>query len=278
MWSKNLKSLPPSAEEATTRLIAAAVLTQAGIPCIVWGEEMLAWIHGVPTFIFYTLHLLVPENQLDNATQTLTSLLPEYAVTDPHDNYTDGWIFLPREEKKKFQELGRFPHASPLSRRLIHVSLASEKEAKGTASTARQTDIPEFITLTPDSFFHLNATDLSPNTLVSLPEPIPPSLEKVRFPSLPTLYDSLLSTMNAPERYEYSFGLKMQLKQYIGYLHLYCFSEYVRKWFKEVKDLPEPIKEVGLALREENKERFWKMWIRDEPYSDDSDDDWRNGD
>jgi hypothetical protein len=104
----------------------------------------------------------------------------------------------------------------------------------------------EYITLTPESFFHLSATD---PTLVSLPEPIPPSLEKVRFPGLSTLYDALLSTINAPEQSEYSFGLEMQLKQYIGYLHLYCFSEYVRKWYKDVKDLPEPILEVGLALR-----------------------------
>ena len=236
---------------------------------------MLAWIHRVPTLIFYSLHLVVPENQLEKASQTLTSLLPEYALMDPHDDYTDAWIFLPREEKKMFQEMGRFPHASPLSRRLIHTRLASEKEANGTASMSRQTDIPEYITLTPDSFFHMSATD---PTLVSLPEPIPPSLEKVRFPALPTLFDALLSTKNAPENSEYSFGFEMQLKQFIGYLKLYCFSEYLRNWYKEVKDLPEPILKVGLALRPENKERFWQMWLRDEPYSDDSDDDWRNGD
>ena len=55
----------------------------------------------------------------------------------------------------------------------------------------------------------------------------------------------------------------MQLKQYLGYLHLYCFSDYFRGWYKKVKDLPEPIREVGLALRVENKPRFWKMWLRD---------------
>ena len=131
MWSKNLKSSSPSAEEATTRLVATAVLTQAGIPCIVWGEEALAWIHRVPTFVFYTLHLLVPESQLKTACQTLTTLPPEYALTDPRNNYTDGWIFLPREEKKTFQELGRFPHASPLSRRLVHTGLA-----RGTAASS----------------------------------------------------------------------------------------------------------------------------------------------
>jgi hypothetical protein len=101
--------------------------------------------------------------------------------------------------------------------------------------------------------------------------------KKVRFLGLSTLYDALLSTINAPEQFEYSFGLEMQLKQYIGYLHLYCFSEYVRKWYKGVKDLLKPILEVGLALRTENK-RFWQMWLRDEPYLDDLDDDWRNGD
>jgi len=81
---------------------------------------------------------------------------------------------------------------------------------------------------------------------------------------------------DAPERFDcgYSSGLHMELRQYLGYLHRYCFSEYVRVWYKEVKDLPEPIRAVGLALREENQPRFWEMWLRDEPYSDDSDDDW----
>ena len=55
---------------------------------------------------------------------------------DPRKDYTDGWIFMPRE-KKMFQELGRFPHASLLSRRLIHTGLASVKEAEGTASSRR---------------------------------------------------------------------------------------------------------------------------------------------
>jgi hypothetical protein len=175
----------PTAVEATTRLVAAAVLTQAGIPCVVWGDELHAWIHRVPTFIFYTPHILVPESQLEK-TQTLTSLLPEYAMMAGY--------YIPA--KRGEEEMGRSPHAaSPLSRRLMHTNLASEKKAKGTASTARQTDIPEYITLTPDSFFYLSATD---PTLVSLPDAIPPSLEKVCFLGLSTLYDALLSTINAP--------------------------------------------------------------------------------
>lgn len=278
MWSKNLKSSPPPAEELTSRLLAASVLTQTGIPCVVWGEEALAWIHRVPTHIFYTPHLLVPESQLEKASQTLSSLLPEYAVTDPRSDYAGGWPLMPGE-KEKFQEQGRFPHASPLSRRLVHTGLDSEKEAQQTQNARRQTHIPEYITLTPDSFFHLDATDsTSTSRLVSLPEPIPPSLTDVRFPALPTMYDAFFLMIHAPERLEYSCGLRMELRRFLGYLHLYCFSEYVRGWYKEIKDLPEPIRAVGLALREENQPRFWEMWLRDEPYSDDSDDDWRNGD
>ena len=265
MWSKDLQSSPASAEELTSRLLAAAVLTQAGIPCVVWGEEALSWIHSVPTHIFYRLHLLVPENQLEKASQTLIDLLPEYAVTDPHDDIDD-WRFMPGE-KEKYQQQGRFPHASPLSRRLIYTGLIAEKKAKQTQHSRRQICIPEYIILTPDSFFHLSATDST--SLVSLPDPIPPSLKDVRFPSLSTMYDALLSMLNAPERFEhYSSGLRMELRRYLGYLHLYCFSEYVRVWYKEVKDLPEPIRAVGLALGRENQPRFWEMWIRDEPYSD----------
>ena len=143
MWSKNLKSSPPPAEELTSRLLAASVLTQTGIPCVVWGEEALAWIHRVPTHIFYTLHLLVPESQLEKASQTLSSLLPEYAVTDPRSDYAGGWPLMPGE-KEKFQEQGRFPHASPLSRRLVHTGLDSEKEAQQTQNARRQTHIPEY--------------------------------------------------------------------------------------------------------------------------------------
>jgi hypothetical protein len=86
------------------------------------------------------------------------------------------------------------------------------------------------------------------------------------------MYDTLLSMVNVPERSQYSSGLVQQLQEYLGYLHLYRFSDYVKGWYKEVKDLPDPIREVGLALRAENQPRFWNMWLRDEPFADDSDD------
>ncbi|KAG5645108.1 hypothetical protein DXG03_006922 [Asterophora parasitica] len=39
------------------------------------------------------------------------------------------------------------------------------------------------------------------------------------------MYDALLSMINAPEKSEYSTGLTQQLAIYLGYLHLYYFSD-----------------------------------------------------
>ncbi|KAG5640993.1 hypothetical protein DXG03_006447 [Asterophora parasitica] len=271
MWSVYLKAELPSDAFLISRLRPAVALADANIPCIVWGEEALAWIHGVPTYTFNTLHLLVPETQIELASNTLTRVLPEYAPNDPRTNYPfPDWLFAPRE-KEKFQALGRFPYASPLTVRLSHTRLAS---AIDHPSVRRNISTLDHIVLTPDSFFHLSATDTT--SLVSLPSLTPPSLSAVRFSSLPTMYDALFSTISAPERSEYSTGLGQDLDIYLGYLHLYYFSEYVKGWYKELKDLPEPIREVSLALRAENQPRFWEMWLKDEPFEDASDDesDW----
>ena len=90
------------------------------------SRDSLRYLGGRRSLPGYTvsLHILhfSPSGSLKStqkASQILTSLLPEYAVTDPRTDYIDGWLFMPRE-KKTCQELGRFPHASPLSRQLIH--------------------------------------------------------------------------------------------------------------------------------------------------------------
>ncbi|KAG5641933.1 hypothetical protein DXG03_003943 [Asterophora parasitica] len=271
MWGVHLKADPPPDAFLLSRLRPAVALADAGIPCVVWGEEALAWIHGVPTYTYQTLHLLVPLPHLHSASITLTRALPDYAPDDPAADYRiPPWVFSVGE-KETFKARAQFPNGSPLSVRLTHTRFASVVEDP---LGYRNTGTLDHILLTPDSFFHLSATD--PASLVSLPPSTPPSLSIVRFPSLPTMYDALFSTINAPERPEYSTWLWQQLRTYLAYLHLYCFSEYVKGWYKELEDLPEPIREVGLALRPENQARFWKMWLRDEPYSDDSDsdDDW----
>lgn len=47
----------------------------------------------------------------------------------------------------------------------------------------------------------------------------------------------------------------------------------VAHWYKDLYDLPKPIRADGLALHPENQPRFGKIWSRNELYSDDEDDD-----
>ncbi|KAJ7678915.1 hypothetical protein DFH06DRAFT_501235 [Mycena polygramma] len=266
MWHRWLPE-PPTAEYIALRLHAATVLTESQIPCIVWGEEALRWIHRVPTFVFSTLHLLVPDDQLECASDTLTRLLP-YAVVDPRTDDPHPWLLV-KGEKERFRAEGRLPYAAPSTIKLSHTAWVPGPVLTGIGA---RTDTPQHILLSPDSFFHLSATDA--RCLVTLPSwntvTLPPSLYELRFPALPNMYDTLT---NAPNKSQYSFGLCQKLREYLAYLHLYRFSAYVKKWYKEVEDLPDSIREVGLALRQENQPRFWAMWLRNEPFSDDDSDD-----
>lgn len=254
MWDVNLTFSLPKETHLISRLRPVA--------CVIWGEEALAWIHGVSTYIFDTLHLLVPEHQLLEASHTLVQLLPVYAPADPCIDYTCKWLFFGRE--------GAFP-----SPRQISAGVSSSILFTHTAfpPDQQQTDVHNH--LTPDAFFHMSATNSA--SLVSLPPSTLTSLNTVRVPALPTFYGALLSTIHAPAsvRAEHSFGLKKQLKICLGQLHLYRAAEYVRGWYKEIHELPEPIRDVGFALRPDNPPRFWEMWFWDEPYSDDEECNWR---
>ncbi|KAG5637769.1 hypothetical protein DXG03_004325 [Asterophora parasitica] len=118
------------------------------------------------------------------------------------------------------------------------------------------------ILLTPDSFFHSSATNTK-----SLISPTTDSTVAQRR-TLPVAFDNVRRAPldDAPERSEYSSRLKERLREHLAYLHTYPFSEYESGLYKEVQDLPKPIREVGLALRVENQRRLWAMWLREEPY------------
>ncbi|THH17587.1 hypothetical protein EW146_g3267 [Bondarzewia mesenterica] len=49
-----------------TRLNPARAMTDAQIPCLVWAEDALSFVHLVPTCLF-ALQLLVPDEHLEAA-------------------------------------------------------------------------------------------------------------------------------------------------------------------------------------------------------------------
>lgn len=78
--------------------------------------------------------------------------------------------------------------------------------------------------------------------------------EQARFPyascnDILTMYDALLSTINAPERSEYASGLSHGVETESRVTSSLLL---LRLCQGEVKDLPESIQEVGLALWIEN--------------------------
>ena len=262
----DLVGIPSIPEPAflVSRLTPARLLAEANIPCVVWGEEALCWIHTVPTLIFSTLHLLVSHNQLDEAVRTLTQLLPGYALTDSDPKYAASPAELLPSERAKYLQDGRLPHAFPHSIRLA-VNAPD-------AAPVIQRSLAQYILLTPDSFFHFDAADAK--SLQPLPNPVPPSLQDVRFPKLAAFYDALLSTLAHPHRDAYAFRLRQQLHEYVAYLTTYAFREYVKCSYKEVDELPLRIREVGDALTAENRETFYAQFMRQYSDEDLEDDDW----
>ena len=122
MWRKNLKSSPPSAEEATsTRLVAAAVLTQAGIPCVVWGYTVSLPSYSTHSTFWFLINskkrakLLLPSPQSAQS-QILVIIMPMAGYSRPERG------------RRRFKSWADF---YMLHLYLGDSFLASEKEAKG---------------------------------------------------------------------------------------------------------------------------------------------------
>ncbi|CAA7259465.1 unnamed protein product [Cyclocybe aegerita] len=65
-------SCPWPEESKQHRLAPAVSLSKAGIPCVVWAEDALAFIHLVPTGLS-SLQLLIPDELIHKATSILTT-------------------------------------------------------------------------------------------------------------------------------------------------------------------------------------------------------------
>ena len=66
---------PYSIRTQQGRLKPASALHKAGIKCLVWGEDALAFIYLVPTRLF-DLHLVVPDQDVNRASNEIMQSLP----------------------------------------------------------------------------------------------------------------------------------------------------------------------------------------------------------
>ena len=80
---------PSGQDEQLARLGPPTAVSDAGIPCMVYGEDALSIIHFVPTVLF-DMHLIVADNAIDDAISAITSSLPYFhSKTDPAKRWND---------------------------------------------------------------------------------------------------------------------------------------------------------------------------------------------
>ncbi|KAF9016229.1 hypothetical protein BDZ89DRAFT_1104024 [Hymenopellis radicata] len=195
---------PSWPSEQLARLGPPTVLLQAGIPCVVWAEDALSIVHRVPTVLFDT-EILVSDDDLQRAAQTICSKLP-YAMDNDDE---DGWKDLVLFNKDR-------PHAFDIGGATLFLRHHNPV-------WARENEMADRILLHAASVFHFDVHDPSRTCL----NPEPPSEESrgVRFPTLAAFYDALIATQVYPPRPFIHTMFEHRMACWISYLTLYTLSD-----------------------------------------------------
>ncbi|KAF9817462.1 hypothetical protein IEO21_03419 [Rhodonia placenta] len=166
-----------STEDELTRLRPALAIANANIPCLVWGEDALAFVHCVPTVLFQ-FHLIVPDDALEAACRAIMESLPYKKLDAPHPTWQEYGMVDPSR-----------PSCYPSS-----VTLECTGDMEELASLSADTSIA----VHPQSFWSVDVRDTSRS--VSL-EPAPPHDQRIR---LPTSQDMRLFWTRFPKRTNHS--------------------------------------------------------------------------
>ncbi|KAK7060582.1 hypothetical protein VNI00_001348 [Paramarasmius palmivorus] len=226
---------PSGPIEQHTRLTPARALVQAGIPCVVWAEDALSFVHFVPTGLF-TFQILVPDELLEHATDTITSTLPCYRrapVPEGYQHWVELRIFNPLQPPC-------FPNAIPLV-------------------TSDNQNVPEHIIVHPASFWSFNMHDLSKTTALSPAYHSDDST--IRFPALHAFIDSMITTILEPPGglHMRSKTLETRLRTFLGYLFTYTPAMRAEPPLLPDGSLEPGLKGVYEGIGEENRPYFMSL-------------------
>ena len=159
---------PPHPEEQHQRLVALRLLTSRSIPCILWAEDALNYVHSVPTMLF-DQQVLVPDDLLESASSALVKG-PHSAVpfTPEYADYSD--------------ESGT---DSSFPRGILHLLDPPHYNSNEYASQ------PLYVLLLPQSYFGLDVR--SKERFQSLVPPLPPSNAGILAPKYHTFLEGLVA-------------------------------------------------------------------------------------
>ncbi|KAK7061306.1 hypothetical protein R3P38DRAFT_3166285 [Favolaschia claudopus] len=144
---------PPTPEKQHARLVAPHQLTAAGIPCILWGEDALQFVHRVATHLF-DQQILVPDELLESAAATLQNEL------------TAGTLDYPKAIRLRHKDLA--PEDMVDSSYVLH-------------------PLPSHVLLLPQSYYGINL----PNERSRFRSMVPPN-ESILVPEFHTFIEGLV--------------------------------------------------------------------------------------
>ncbi|KAI0338100.1 hypothetical protein BDW22DRAFT_810466 [Trametopsis cervina] len=220
------------------RLAPARSILKAGIPCTIYAEDALDFMHFVPTGLF-TLQILVPDESIGQAATAVTSNGPYSQMTEPITHWREMKLFDPAQ-----------PNCFPSS---IALQQLPETVIQN-PSTDEEFYVPSTILIHPQSSFHFNMSDSAAAS--PLPTPPHPEDSSILFPTICGFLDSLIATIHEPATGIRMHRLELMLRCYIGYLFIY--SPQLRTYPRVLPDgsyIPS-VQAVYDGLKEENKRMF----------------------
>ncbi|KAF5341277.1 hypothetical protein D9758_017624 [Tetrapyrgos nigripes] len=191
--------------EQNGRLGPPAAVINAGIPCVVFGEDALSIVHRVPTDLF-DQHLLVPDHMIDQAINSIcNSFSYSWKETDPVHRWNDFKVVNPQ-----------CPHAFNLN---VSTKLLVHDNPESTFETYQ----PERILVHGASVFHFDIHD--PSRTCLNPKPPFPQSCRVLFPTLPAFYDAYIDTYHEPPHPFVHMKFKSWINTGQAYLTQYTLSD-----------------------------------------------------
>ena len=249
---------PPPPHEQHQRLAALRRLTSREIPCILWAEDALNYVHRVPTCL-NAQQILVPDDLLESASSVLQEGRPGYVAvpfTPEFADYFDG---------------GGQGGPTPFPRGiLLNLNLSRDVPLDAQAANINEVDpllpAPTYILLLPQSYFALDVRDKE--RFQSLVPPLPPSNAGILAPKYHTFLEGLVAfNIDPPIPLAPTPHVKQRVTNdiFIGYLLRYRVQYEVDVLRSTTELLPEERKILAELTTEEARWYIGKYFRRIAP-------------
>ncbi|KXN80708.1 hypothetical protein AN958_08253 [Leucoagaricus sp. SymC.cos] len=228
---------PPPPDEQHKRLVALRHLTSRGIPCILWGEDALDYVHSVPTCLF-DQQVIVPDESLESASAVLQE--GRYVPVPFKRDYSD-W-FGPNVGKSAY----------PRGILLKHLDIPDDDPGK-------LEPLPSHVLLLPQSYFGFDVR--SKERFRSLVPPLDASNADILAPKFHTFVEGLVAfNLNPP--------VPLETPHVKGWLRHETFMGYLMRYrvkYEDDGDTPPPkdlLPEERVILGElQTEDARWYMGV-----------------